>query len=289
MAGKYVLFDLDGTLSDSAPGILAALRHAFQVTGFPPMSAETELALLGPPFYESLPPLLGGPERLPEVIAAYRAHYGDTTGGGGMFNTVAYPGVPELVAQLHAAGHVLAVATSKPDHMRGRSSTPRPGGLLHHRRRRRPGGLAGLEGAGHRRGARPSGPAPIPRLGGHDRRPFPRRASARPSTGCAATVPAGVTAPRVIGARRTRWRSSQRGRDPGGWRGWWTSRPRWTRRRRGERWPIRQGPGSGCAPRRDRVVPDSARGGVRGALPDRQFPGGSLLQRGGDAPGRCTA
>ena len=111
----FVLFDLDGTLSDSAPGILAALRHAFEVTGFPPMSPEIERSILGPPFYESLPPLLGGTERLHEVIDAYRSHYGNTEGGGGMFNTVAYPGVGELLAELREAGVTMAVATSKPE------------------------------------------------------------------------------------------------------------------------------------------------------------------------------
>jgi len=115
MTFQYVLFDLDGTLSDSAPGILAALRHAFAVTGFPPMDEATELAILGPPFYESLPPLLGGTERLPEVIAAYRAHYGDTSNGGGMFHTRLYPGVEELVTRLGSEGRTLAVATSKPE------------------------------------------------------------------------------------------------------------------------------------------------------------------------------
>lgn len=104
------MFDLDGTLSDSASGILAALRHAFAVNGLPPMDAATERAILGPPFYESLPPL-AGEERMGDVIAAYRAHYGN----GGMFDTSVFDGVREVLEGLQAEGVPMAVATSKPE------------------------------------------------------------------------------------------------------------------------------------------------------------------------------
>jgi phosphoglycolate phosphatase len=106
-----VLFDLDGTLSDSAPGIVAALRHAFAVNGLPPLDAVTERFVLGPPFYESLPPLIGEAMMAP-VIAAYREHYG----AGGMYDTTAYAGVPEVLVAARRAGLRLAVATSKPEH-----------------------------------------------------------------------------------------------------------------------------------------------------------------------------
>jgi phosphoglycolate phosphatase len=111
-AGGYevVLFDLDGTVSDSAPGILASLRHAFDVNGLPRLDTHTERAILGPPFYESLPPIIG-PEAVPGVIAAYREHYGSV----GMFDTRAYDGVPELLRRLQDAGCTLAIATSKPE------------------------------------------------------------------------------------------------------------------------------------------------------------------------------
>ncbi len=105
----YVLFDLDGTLSDSAPGILAALRHAFDVHGIPHLDADGERAILGPPFYESLPPIVGA-ERVRAVIDSYRERY-DTT----MYDTVAFPGVREVVSALVADGRRLAVATSKPE------------------------------------------------------------------------------------------------------------------------------------------------------------------------------
>ena len=107
---RVVLFDLDGTLSDSAPGILNALRHAFVSNGLDPLPPDVERAILGPPFYESLPPLIGDVP-LGDVIAAYRSAYG----AGGMFETALYDGVRELLESLVAAGVTCAVATSKPE------------------------------------------------------------------------------------------------------------------------------------------------------------------------------
>ena len=108
---RVVLFDLDGTLSDSAPGILASLRHAFEVNGLQPLDDDVERAILGPPFYESLPPLIGSVP-LASVIGAYRAHYG----AGAMFDTRVYDGIVALLDALRADGACLAVATSKPEH-----------------------------------------------------------------------------------------------------------------------------------------------------------------------------
>lgn len=104
-----VLFDLDGTVADSAPGILAALRYAFDVHGIARLDPTTERALLGPPFYESLPPLIGE-EKLWPVIESYRARYAET-----MYESTAFPGIPELLGALHRDGRRLAVATSKPE------------------------------------------------------------------------------------------------------------------------------------------------------------------------------
>lgn len=107
---EVVLFDLDGTLSDSAPGILASLRHAFEVHGIQALSPEQERELLGPPFYESLPPIVGA-DLLAAVIDAYRYHYGTQ----GMFDTVAYDGIADVVTALRGRGVTLGVATSKPE------------------------------------------------------------------------------------------------------------------------------------------------------------------------------
>ncbi|HEX2904040.1 MAG TPA: HAD hydrolase-like protein [Jatrophihabitans sp.] len=112
-ASRYevVLFDLDGTLSDSAPGILASLRLAFAENDVAWVDDQTARTLLGPPFWHSLPPLVGA-DKLDAVVADYRKHY---VGEQLMFHTRAYDGVPELVAGLAELGLPLAVATSKPE------------------------------------------------------------------------------------------------------------------------------------------------------------------------------
>lgn len=110
-AANVLLFDLDGTLSDSAPGILAALRQAFADVGAPPLDDATGRRLLGPPFHQSLPPLLGDARLVDEVIARYRVHYG----AGLMFETTAYDGITDVLVAAHRRGTRLAVATSKPE------------------------------------------------------------------------------------------------------------------------------------------------------------------------------
>jgi phosphoglycolate phosphatase len=106
---QTLLIDLDGTLSDSAPGILASLRRAFADVGVPEPDEATMRSLLGPPFYEALRPLFGA-DRVPAIIDAYRSYY-DTA----MFNTRVYDGMVDVLADLRARGVTLAVATSKPE------------------------------------------------------------------------------------------------------------------------------------------------------------------------------
>lgn len=111
MTYRVVLFDLDGTLSDSAPGILGALRLAFTENGIDWVDDATARSLLGPPFWHSLPPLVGA-DKVDAVVASYREHY---VGQQLMFRTRRYEGVLELVAALADLGIPLAVATSKPE------------------------------------------------------------------------------------------------------------------------------------------------------------------------------
>ena len=104
-----VLFDLDGTVCDSGPSILACLRLTFAELGLPPMDPMTERGLLGPPFRETLPALIGSMD-VEDVIAVYRRHY---AADGAMYRTVAYDGIEAVLRGLVAAGTRLALATSK--------------------------------------------------------------------------------------------------------------------------------------------------------------------------------
>lgn len=106
----HVLIDLDGTLSDSSPGIGRSIRHAFEACGFEPPDAEHVRALIGPPFEDTFPRLGVPVSEIERVVTAYRERYEDV----GLFENALYPGIVEMVAEL-AAGHTLAIATAKPE------------------------------------------------------------------------------------------------------------------------------------------------------------------------------
>jgi phosphoglycolate phosphatase-like HAD superfamily hydrolase len=108
---QLVIFDLDGTLTDSAPGVVASFRHALAAVGaVPPTDDSARLAelVVGPPMHHTLA-ALGLGDRAEEAIAAYRADY---TSRGWAINNL-YDGIAELLTDLRRAGVRLAVATSK--------------------------------------------------------------------------------------------------------------------------------------------------------------------------------
>ncbi len=112
MQGKNtVLFDLDGTLTDSAPGILNCLRYALEKMGEPIPDEGTLRRFVGPPMRDALMEILHfSPERSMQGVAFYRERYSQT----GLFENRVYPGIPELLETLRKAGMRLCVATSKP-------------------------------------------------------------------------------------------------------------------------------------------------------------------------------
>ncbi|MBO3087588.1 HAD hydrolase-like protein [Cellulomonas dongxiuzhuiae] len=106
-----VLLDLDGTLTDSYPGIAASARVAFTALGLPVPDDTALRAFVGPPLVDSFPRFSVPPERVPEAVAAYRGYFRTT----GMWENSVYDGIPEQLTTLRDAGVRLAVATSKPE------------------------------------------------------------------------------------------------------------------------------------------------------------------------------
>jgi phosphoglycolate phosphatase len=105
----HVLLDLDGTLVDSAPGILGSVRAALDEVGVDYPDDAVDQSLLGPPMYESIPRIAPGAP-VDDVMAAYRRIYIEE---GGYALSTPYPGADALVRALHGAGIRLAISTSK--------------------------------------------------------------------------------------------------------------------------------------------------------------------------------
>jgi phosphoglycolate phosphatase len=105
-----ILFDLDGTVVDSKPGILASCRAALQALGHRPGSLEIG-NLIGPPLEETMAEILGrfGDHRVTEAVLAYRDHYGSA----GFLQTTVYPGLVAALDRLLALQTRLYIATSK--------------------------------------------------------------------------------------------------------------------------------------------------------------------------------
>lgn len=106
----HVLFDLDGTLIDSAPAILASYREAFAAAGRTPVMP-IDAGIVGPPLLETLEMLTGSTE--PALIAELAAHFKASYDTTGYRQTAAYDGVGDMLARLAAGDCRLAIATNK--------------------------------------------------------------------------------------------------------------------------------------------------------------------------------
>jgi len=107
-----VLFDLDGTIVDSAPGITSSLAYTLEAMGEPVPTPAQLLEWVGPPIMDSFRDLAGfDPLTSARALAIYREHYVQT----GVFDAKVYPGVPDVLREIHESGIPLSLATSKPE------------------------------------------------------------------------------------------------------------------------------------------------------------------------------
>lgn len=111
MHPDVVLFDLDGTLTESAPGITRSIAYAIEAAGLPPLDGATLLRFVGPPLFDSFRDIAGLDDAgARAAIEAYREYFI----ARGMYENSVYPGISQLLQALSDDGRRLAVATSKP-------------------------------------------------------------------------------------------------------------------------------------------------------------------------------
>ena len=110
---KTILFDLDGTLTDSGEGILNCAELALRHFGLPIPDRQTLRVFVGPPLHDTFVKFGVPEDKAEEAVAVYRSRY--TTVG--KFENTPYPGVHKMLQALKDQGHTLLVATSKPEGM----------------------------------------------------------------------------------------------------------------------------------------------------------------------------
>jgi len=111
---KYhtVFFDLDGTLTASAPGILNCVRYALERMGIDPGEHVTAKNFVGPPLVQSFSQHYGmDDQQAKQALTFYRERFSTV----GLFENSVYAGIPETLATLQDAGKQLVIATGKPE------------------------------------------------------------------------------------------------------------------------------------------------------------------------------
>ncbi len=108
---RFLLFDLDGTVTDSGPGIMNAAQIALSRYNIEETDSERLRLFVGPPLDKSFMERYGfSEEQAWEAIGYFREYYNKT----GIFENSVYPGMDNLLKELKEAGYVLAIASSKP-------------------------------------------------------------------------------------------------------------------------------------------------------------------------------
>lgn len=108
---KVILWDLDGTLTDSKEGIIRSVQYALGKMGVTQPSMEELVNFIGPPLQDSFERELHfTPQQCAQAVSLYREYFSVR----GLYENRVYPGIPELLHDLVRAGKILVLATSKP-------------------------------------------------------------------------------------------------------------------------------------------------------------------------------
>ena len=114
MSNDYscILFDLDGTIVDSAPGITATLAYTFEQLGLPIPTPSELMKYVGPPLLDSFRDYAGfSPEQSAEALVIYREKYLNV----GAYDATQFPGVGLVLKAIHESALPMSLATSKPE------------------------------------------------------------------------------------------------------------------------------------------------------------------------------
>ena len=107
----YILFDLDGTLTDPKEGITKCVQYALAAMGIDEPDLEVLVPFIGPPLKESFMEFYGmSDEDGEKSVEKYRERFNDT----GIYENIIYDGIPQMLKKLKESGKTLAVASSKP-------------------------------------------------------------------------------------------------------------------------------------------------------------------------------
>ncbi len=110
---QYILFDLDGTLTNSKSGITRCVQYALEDAGIIETDLDKLECFIGPPLLDSFMEFYHMDEQTAnKAVVKYRERFSTT----GLYENEVYPGIPELLQALKQQGYTLAVATSKPEH-----------------------------------------------------------------------------------------------------------------------------------------------------------------------------
>lgn len=109
---QVILFDLDGTLTDSGEGIVNSVRYALEKFGMPADKGDSLQSFIGPPLAEQFQKYCRvSKEDGEKLVGYYREYYADQ----GIYENRLYDGIENLLEKLKRSGRQMAIATSKPE------------------------------------------------------------------------------------------------------------------------------------------------------------------------------